>query len=275
MWFFDCLFILTVKFPFKCDKTNPNYYLNLTVTPIEEEQNEKNIKTNNKCEEEFVFNDEKIKECESKLNLNSFKSKYFLAFLVFAFVRAIYKVSFLGTNSLYKDYYINELKGDRELDDNLKNYILFIPLGFLFIGAIFSFSKYYNTNTFLLIISIIAGIFGILAKNEKDKLRFGCILIGFHASSNLIIPLLIQKSFDCFGKDKQLAEIFYIINCLIYSCSDFFSFFESIKIYFLGVWINVLLILIYIIYIYLMKKKEEESKNKSNDKNELKIINTI
>jgi len=62
--FFDSLFILTVKIPFKNDKTNPIFYLNLTITPIEEEQNEKNIKRNNKYEEEFVFNDEKIKECE-------------------------------------------------------------------------------------------------------------------------------------------------------------------------------------------------------------------
>jgi len=111
---------------------------------------------------------------------------------------------------------------------------------------------------------------GIFAKIEKDKLRFACLLIGFHASSNLIIPLLIQKSFDCFGKDKQLAEIFYIINCLIYSCSDFFSFFESIEIYFLGVLTNVLLILL---YICLMKKKEEIKNNKDNLKKTKKIIN--
>jgi len=204
------------------------------------------------------------------LNLNSFKSTYFFAFLVIAFVRAIYKISFLGTNSLYKDYYVNELKGDRELDDKLKNYILFIPLVFLFIGAFFSCSNFYNNNVILLLISITIGILGIFAKIEKDKLRFACLLIGFHASSNLIIPLLIQKSFDCFGKDKQLAEIFYIINCLIYSCSDFFSFFESIEIYFLGVLTNVLLILL---YICLMKKKEEIKNNKDNLKKTKKIIN--
>jgi len=241
----DFIFIFIVN---KCLKYEPEHYFNLTVTKDEKGLPEK-------CSQ-------KSKNCIEKMQLPSLKSNFSLAFFCIVLVRAIYKLSFLGTSNFYKGYYDKELEGNVELNDKIK-YISLVPLLFLIFGVLLScFDCYIKYLTF--IISICIGIFGSLASLVKDKSVFVILLILFHGSSNLIVPSVIQKSFDCY-EDKQLAEIFYVINCLIYSCINIFSFFPKKMILYLNlVWINCILFLIYECRIKSNNKRKNKNKSISN-----------
>ena len=81
-----------------------------------------------------------------------------------------------------------------------------------------------------------------------------CIfVVFFYIFSNLISPYLIEKSFDCFS-DRQISEISYVFNCLIYLLignlvsSLVNSIFETetlMKLYLNVVWFNLIFIFIY------------------------------
>ena len=166
------------------------------------------------------------------------------AFFSIAFARAFYKLSFLGTNRLIKDYFHPLFLDNKELYYTIKYFGPFILFLFLLIGVVLSCFKFYKENGFVLFISILIGILGIYTSFVKDKSKFHILLIIFQASSHLIVPPIIQKSFDCF-KDKQLAEIFYVINCVIYSCINLFQFVDTMNFYLYIDLINCCLILIY------------------------------
>jgi hypothetical protein len=215
----------------------------------------------------YERNEKKIKNCEEKLKCEYLRKNFSLAFISVALARAIYKLSFLGTNRLIKDYFHPIFLDNKELDYKIKNFIPFIPLLFLLIGLVLSYFNFYIKNKFVLIISFLIGILGIWTSFVKDKSKFLILLTIFQASSHLIVPPIIQKSFDCF-EDKQLAEIFYVINCVIYSCINILSFVRSMNFYLYIVLFNCCLIFIY----KCRMDKKESNKNKNKSKNKSRLV---
>ena len=197
----DFIFLLTVtnNSCFNCDDISLDNYFNPLVS-----QNEN---TN-----EYSINDNKNENLE-KIKKNNYKLIFCFentcAFISIVLSRAILKFSFVGINYLINDYYDNELSGDGKLNQSL---IFYVPLIGLFIGAILSYFKWFRKNITTLIISIFIGIFGTLTSLFNNKLIFIVFIIFFYGTTNLIIPSLIQKSFDCFD-DKQVSEISYAFNC--------------------------------------------------------------
>ena len=146
--------------------------------------------------------------------------------------------------------------------------IHYLPSFGLAIGAVLSFFVWFKKDETILYISFLIGIFGTLAY-ISNKLYFVISIFIFYVLANIIIPSLIQKSFDCF-KDEQLQEISYTFNCFIYLV--FGNLLPSIlntktestnylmKIYLLIVWANLFLIFIYIC----TNEKEEKNSDTKN-----------
>jgi hypothetical protein len=258
--FFDFIFLLTVtnKCCLNCDDISLDYYFNSLVSQKENSN-------------EYSIDDDKNDDMEKKKRKNCnliFRSKNRCAFICIALARAILKFSFVGIHYLINDYY-ETLVGDGELNEAI---IFYVPLIGLLIGALLSCFDWFKKNGIILIISILIGIFGTLTCLFNDKLTFIVLLIFFYGLTNLILPSLIQKSFDCF-EDAQLSEISYAFNCLIYLLiGNLFSsilnrIFKSkteslIKMYLNIVWINFILIFFY--KIKMDRKKDEKRDTISN-----------
>ena len=240
-----------------CDDISPNNYFNLLVSQ-NEDSNE--------------INDDENKKMEGKKNCNFlFSSENRCAFILIVLARAILKFSFVGIHYLINDYY-DELEGDEKLNEYIISYI---PLFGLVIGAILSnFNWFRIKNWVIIIISLFIGILGTLTSILNNKYYFVVSLISFYGLTNLILPLLIQKSFDCF-EDRQLWEISYVFNCFIYLLignflSSLFNYFLEdkflMKFYLNVVWINFIFTLCYKINIgrkdSLQKIIEEVKKTK-------------
>ena len=241
-----------------------------------------------KDKEKYEKNDNRNKEFKEKMEFENLKStfskKYDFFFITLS--RAILKFSFCGIYALLKKYYY-KLDGDEELNefltyipfinsDNILDNLFIIPSIGLFIGAILSFFDWFKKNETILIISFLIGISGIFAC-INNKLYFVISIFFFYVFANLIIPSLIQKSFDCFKDEKQLQEISYAFNCFIYLViGNLISSFlnaniEStnflMKMYLLIAWVNLFFI---IKYIYAKKEGNSDSKNKNSEGEELK-----
>ena len=236
-----------------------------------------------------ISKDEKIKKYERDDNgniefqkkmdfkyLESIFSNKKIAFLSITLSRAILKCSFVGIYFLIKKYY-NELDGEAFL-------INYNPLGFeklifslpsigLLIGAGLSFINWFKENKTILIISFLIGISGTLAC-FSNKFYFEILIMTFYVLANLIIPSLIQKSFDCFKDEQQLHEISYTFNCLIYLfignlissiLNTIFGYQTKflMKMYLLIVWANF-----FLIYKY---KSEMEKESHAAQKNSHKL----
>lgn len=237
---FDLVFLMSVckKCICYCDDISPNNYFNNKIS-INEKENSNEI------------DDEENEKMKSKKNckfLFSSGNKY--AFILIVLARAILKFSFVGIHYLINDYY-DELEGDEKLNEYIISYI---PLFGLFIGAILSNFKWFRMkNWVVIIISLFIGINGTLTSLLNNKYYFDFSLIFFYGLTNLILPSLIQKSFDCF-EDKQLSEISYVFNCFIYLLignflSSLFNYFLEakflVKFYLNVVWINIIFTLCY------------------------------
>jgi len=235
---FDLVFLMSVikKCICYCDDISPDNYFNQKIS-----QNENSNE----------INDEENEKMKSKKNckfLFSSRNKY--AFILIVLARAILKFSFVGIHYLINDYY-DELEGDEKLNEYIISYI---PLFGLFIGAILSNFKWFRTqNWVVIIISLFIGIIGTLTSLLNNKYYFDFSLIFFYGLANLILPSLIQKSFDCF-EDKQLSEISYVFNCFIYLLignflSSLFNYLLEakflVKFYLNVVWINFIFTLCY------------------------------
>ena len=259
VFIFDLVFLMSVtkKCICYCDDISPNNYFNLLVSQ-NEDSNE--------------INDEENKKLESKKNCNFlFSSENRCAFILIVLARAILKFSFVGIHYLINDYY-DKLEGDEKLNEYIISYI---PLFGLIIGAILSnFNWFRIKNWVIIIISLFIGILGTLTSILNNKYYFVVSLISFYGLTNLILPLLIQKSFDCF-EDRQLWEISYVFNCFIYLLignflSSLFNYFLEdkflMKFYLNVVWINFIFTLCYKINIgrkdSLQKIIEEVKKTK-------------
>lgn len=251
----DFIFLLTVtnNSCFKCDDISLDNYFNPLVS-----QNEN---TN-----EYSINDNKNENME-KIKKNNYKLIFCFentcAFISIVLSRAILKFSFVGINYLINDYYDNELGGDGKLNQSLIFYVLLIGL---FIGAILSYFKWFRKNITTLIISILIGIFGTLTSLFNNKLIFIVFIIFFYGLTNLIIPSLIQKSFDCFD-DKQVSEISYAFNCFFYLLignlfSSFLNIISETKILMI-IYLNVVWVIFFLILIYKIKmdRKNEDFQN--------------
>lgn len=273
----DLIFFVTVYY---YDCCHDDKYFNLSYSKVENEK-------------KYHLNDDKNNEFQSKMNYEYLKSKFSKKydFCSIALSRAILKFSFFGIYALLKNYY-DKLDGDEELNqfltyipfinsDNILNIIFYLPSIGLLIGAGLSFFDWFKKDETILFISILIGIFGTLAY-ISNKLYFVISIFIFYVLANIIIPSLIQKSFDCFKDDEQLQEISYAFNCFIYLV--FGNLLPSIlntkkestnylmKIYLLIVWANLFLIVFYI-----CKKEEKnndrDSQNKSNKAEELQNLN--
>lgn len=216
-------------------------------------------------ERNFEINKEFIKHLNCETIFGS-KNQNRWPFISIVFARAILKFSFVGIHYCMKDYY-DELDGDGKLNKML---IFYFPLIGLVIGAFLSFSECFKYNSTILIISFLIGFTGVLTC-FSNKFFFGILIITFYSLANLIIPTLIQKSFDCFEK-KQLHEISYTFNCFFYLLIG--NLFSSglnyllqdntndlMYIYLLIVWANLFLIFI---YIYKIKMKKENPSSQTN-----------
>jgi len=244
----DLIFCVTAYY---YDCYHDDKYFNLSYSKVKEDKKEENYVCNKDRNDKFI----------KKMNYEYLKSKFSekYDFFSIALSRAILKFSFFGIYALLKKYYY-KLDGDEELNEFL---IYFLPSIGLFIGAGLSFFNWFKKNETILIISFLIGIFGTLACINNKKCFIISIFI-FYVLANLIIPSLIQKSFDCF-EDEQLHEISYAFNYFIYlvignllpsilnlniECTN-----SLMKFYLLIVWANVFLILIYIC------KNKKEKKN--------------
>ena len=209
-------------------------------------------------ERNFEINKEFIKHLNCETIFGS-KNQNRWPFISIVFARAILKFSFVGIHYCMKDYY-DELDGDGKLNKML---IFYFPLIGLVIGAFLSFSECFKYNSTILIISFLIGFTGVLTC-FSNKFFFGILIITFYSLANLIIPTLIQKSFDCF-EEKQLQEISYTFNCFFYLLIG--NLFSSglnyllqdntndlMYIYLLIVWANL-----FLIFIYIKMKKENPS----------------
>ena len=209
-------------------------------------------------ERNFEINKEFIKHLNCETIFGS-KNQNRWPFISIVFARAILKFSFVGIHYCMKDYY-DELDGDGKLNKMLISYF---PLIGLVIGAFLSFSECFKYNSTILIISFLIGFTGVLTC-FSNKFFFGILIITFYSLANLIIPTLIQKSFDCF-EEKQLQEISYTFNCFFYLLIG--NLFSSglnyllqdntndlMYIYLLIVWANL-----FLIFIYIKMKKENPS----------------
>ena len=251
--FSDFFFILTVtENRFNYDTTNSDYYFDLTIT-----KNEKGF---------YEINQKKIEEMKNiledirqTLKCNSYNLHFSIDFISIVLARAILKISFLGSNQLFKNYY-NNLEGNEEFNEETYKYISYIPPFFILIGIVLLFFIPSTKNKFILVISFIIGFLGFCLSFVKSKVNFIILTICFRGFSNLIIPYMIKKSFDCFN-NKQISEIYYVFNCIIYSLSDIYLFPKSMAFYLNVVWINFFLIIIY------KSKSEMNVKKKSNIKN--------
>ena len=216
-------------------------------------------------ERNFEINKEFIKHLNCETIFGS-KNQNRWPFISIVFARAILKFSFVGIHYCMKDYY-DELDGDGKLNKML---IFYFPLIGLVIGAFLSFSECFKYNSTILIISFLIGFTGVLTC-FSNKFFFGILIITFYSLANLIIPTLIQKSFDCF-EEKQLQEISYTFNCFFYLLIG--NLFSSglnyllqdntndlMYIYLLIVWANLFLIFI---YIYKIKMKKENPSSQTN-----------
>ena len=257
--FFDFIFLLTItdKCCFNCDDISLDYYFNSLVSQKENSN-------------EYSIDDDKNDDMEKKKRKNCnliFCSKNRCAFISIALARAILKFSFVGIHYLINDYY-NNLRGDGKLNETI---IFFAPLIGLLIGALLSFFDWFKKNRIILIISILIWIFGTLTSLSNDKLIFIVLLIFFYGFTNLILPSLIQKSFDCF-EDTQISEISYAFNCLIYLLiGNLFSsilnkIFESKTKALMIMYLNIVLVNFFLIFIYTIKmdKKNEKSDTLTN-----------
>ena len=228
-------------------------------------------------ERNFEINKEFIKHLNCETIFGS-KNQNRWPFISIVFARAILKFSFVGIHYCMKDYY-DELDGDGKLNKML---IFYFPLIGLVIGAFLSFSECFKYNSTILIISFLIGFTGVLTC-FSNKFFFGILIITFYSLANLIIPTLIQKSFDCFEK-KQLHEISYTFNCFFYFLignlfSSGLNYFlqdntnDLMYIYLLIVWANLFLIFIYISKIKI-KKENPAPQNKliQTEDEELKEI---
>ena len=228
-------------------------------------------------ERNFEINKEFIKHLNCETIFGS-KNQNRWPFISIVFARAILKFSFVGIHYCMKDYY-DELDGDGKLNKML---IFYFPLIGLVIGAFLSFSECFKYNSTILIISFLIGFTGVLTC-FSNKFFFGILIITFYSLANLIIPTLIQKSFDCFEK-KQLHEISYTFNCFFYLLignlfSSGLNYFlqdntnDLMYIYLLIVWANLFLIFIYISKIKI-KKENPAPQNKliQTEDEELKEI---
>jgi hypothetical protein len=216
-------------------------------------------------ERNFEINKEFIKHLNCETIFGS-KNQNRWPFISIVFARAILKFSFVGIHYCMEDYY-DELDGDGKLNKML---IFYFPLIGLVIGAFLSFSECFKYNSTILIISFLIGFTGVLTC-FSNKFFFGILIITFYSLANLIIPTLIQKSFDCF-EEKQLQEISYTFNCFFYLLIG--NLFSSglnyllqdntndlMYIYLLIVWANLFLIFI---YIYKIKMKKENPSSQTN-----------
>ena len=186
------------------------------------------------------------------------------AFISIVLARALLKFSFVGINYCINDYF-KELDGDGELNESI---IFYVPLIGLFIGALLSFFDWFKKNGIILIISVFIGFFGTLTSVLNNKLSFIIFLIGFYGFTNLMLPSLIQKSFDCF-KDEQLSEISYAFNCIIYLLignlfSSFLNFISENKILMI-IYLNVVWINFFLIFIYKIKMDRKNAKRASSN----------
>lgn len=253
---FDLIFLLTVtkNCCFKCDDISLDYYFNSLVSQKE------NLN-------EFAINDDKNIDMEEKKKKNYkliFCSENKCAFISIVLARALLKFSFVGINYCIKDYF-KELDGDGELNESI---IFYVPLIGLFIGALLSFFDWFKKNGIILIISVFIGFFGTLTSVLNNKLSFIIFLIGFYGFTNLMLPSLIQKSFDCF-KDEQLSEISYAFNCIIYLLignlfSSFLNFISENKILMI-IYLNVVWINFFLIFIYKIKMDRKNAKRASSN----------
>lgn len=248
----------------------------------------------------YEKNKEKNKEYIKKMNFEEIfgsKNENRWPFISIVLARAILKFSLVGIKYCMKDYY-DELDGDEILNEKL---IFYFPLIGLIIGAIISFSEWFKNNSTIVIISFLIGIgiTGVLIC-FSNKCFFEILIIIFYSLTNLIMPFLIQKSFDCFEdkqdeqdeqdkqdkkdkqdkqdkQDRQLNEISYAFNCFFYLLiGNLFSsglnyFFQTksndlMHMYLLIVWTNLLLI-----FFYEKNKKITDSSNNSIQE-ELQLI---
>ena len=234
----DFIFLLSVsKGCLYCDNIDPDNYFNPKVSLKEDSS-------------EFIISNDDNQDIENKMNCKSLlNSENRCAFIFIVLARAILKFSFLGIHYCIKDYY-KELEGNGKLDEKL---IYYFPVVGLLMGGVFSFCDCFKKNYTILFISILIGILGSSTNSAKDKFWFVFLLLFFYIISNFISPYLIEKSFDCFS-DRQLSEISYVFNCLIYLLignlvsSLVNSIFETetlMKLYLNIVWFNLIFILIY------------------------------
>jgi len=224
--------------------------------------------------DEYELNDGRIEELKKKMNISSiFCSENKYAFISIVLARAILKFSFVGIYSLIKKYY-DTLDGEGEFIEFL---IYYFPSIGLIIGAILSCFNWFKENKIILYISIFIGISGTFTIWLNNKIYFEFSIIIFYVLANIIIPSLIQKSFDCF-QDEKLHEISYAFNCFFYLLiGNLLSFilnaiFQSetealMKIYMLITWVNVFLIFN---YNYLMKRNSHASQD-NNGKSLLEL----
>ena len=235
---YDFIFLLTVsKGCLYCDNIDPDNHFNPKVS-LEENSNK------------FIISNDDNQGMENKMNCKSLlRSENRCAFISIILARAILKFSFLGIHYCIKDYY-KELEGNGKLDEKL---IYYSPVVGLLMGGLFSYFDCFKKNYAILFISILIGILGSSTNSAKDKFWFVFLLLFFYIFSNLISPYLIEKSFDCFS-DRQISEISYVFNCLIYLLignlvsSLINSIFETetlMKLYLNVVWFNLIFIFIY------------------------------
>jgi len=259
--FCDLFFILTVtKNRCNSDTINPDCYFDLRITKNEKGFYEMNL---NKIEEFTNI----LEDIRKALKCKSYNLHFSCAFISIVLARAILKISFFGTELLIKNYY-NNLDGKGEFNEKINKYISYIPPCFILIGVIFLNyipSKNNKFNKFILSISLITEILGFCLSFKKSKAYFIILMIFFRGFSNFIIPYLIQKSFDCFT-NKQISEIYYVFNCIIYSLADIYFFPKSMAFYLNVVLINCFLILIYKSKSKMNGKKKNNINNNSNNK---------
>lgn len=261
-------FIIVFDFIFLVTACNCGNYFNLSFSKDKENKN-------------YNLNKERNIQFINKMNYEKLKSEFSKKYDFFSLVlsRAILKFSFFGIYALLKKYYY-KLDGDINSDIILE-IIFYLPSIGLLIGAVLSFFDWFKKNETILIISFLIGISGTFAC-INNKLCFIISIIIFYFLANLIIPSLIQKSFDCF-EDEQLHEISYAFNCFIYlSIGNLLPSFlnakyiESInclmKFYLLIVWANLFLIFIYICKKKGKKNSEEQNLLNQTDAEELKKI---
>jgi len=261
----DLIFLIKIKCCFhdENNESSDNYF-NLLLSKEEEEDVDGygyfNL-TNDKYK--------KKKNCKSL-----FCPKNSCAFYSITFVRSILKFIYVGINYLYKDFY-QSLEGDEKFGTFINIVFSLFPLIGLIIGGLLLSIESLRKKKFFLIpffsifiicMSIIIEAIGIMAYFSGNKCSFNLLLNLFKLMSNIIMPLIIQKSFDCTDE----SEIHYFLNCLLsiifgnFFSSIFTNIGMAVYLIYAGLF-NIFLIFIYECIMY-SKNEEKPNINEKNDK---------